>query len=116
MQCVGASVLGFSLSEFRLELPDPCFGCHAGFLLRVGPVPFVFERDDVLPGGRVVALQLSVFPPDEKVQDGALALEDSLCHGFDGYGFIPALHQPVSGQPGPMEVPGLVETPVFGYA
>ena len=62
VQCVGTSVVGFSLSEFCLELPDPCFGCHAGFLLRVGSVPFVFERDDVLPGGRVLPPQLSVFP------------------------------------------------------
>ena len=45
MQLVGASVLGFSLSEFFLEFPDPGLG-------RICPVPFVIESDDVLTGVR----------------------------------------------------------------
>ena len=60
--------------------------------------------------------QVSVFPPDKEAQRGAVALQDSLFDLLDDYRFILAVHQPVPGQHGPVEVAGLVEPPVLGDA
>ena len=52
----------------------------------------------------------------EEDATSVFSLEDSFLDFLYGNWFISAVHERVSGQPGFMEVPGLVEPPVFGDA
>ena len=47
-----------------------------GLPLNVGAGLFPVEGDNVLPGFRVVPAQLSVLPPDEEIERGAVTLQD----------------------------------------
>ena len=65
------------------------------------------------PGLRVVPSQFPVFSPDEEVERGAVALQDSLPVGLDCDGLVLPFHQPVSGQPCAMKFLSFVEPPVL---
>ena len=114
---VGALLSLFvSPCQFRLQFPDPGSGLCLGFLGCIRPRPFPLEGGYLLPRLRVAPAELAALPPDEQAQHGAVTLQDSFIHFFDGNRLVPALRQPVSGQLGPVESPGLVEPPVLFYA
>ena len=67
-------------------------------------------------GSSVVPAQLPAFPSNEEIQRGTVPLQDSVLDLLYGDRFIAALHQPVSCQPGSVELACLVEPPVLGDA
>ena len=93
--------------QLSLQFPDPGLGFFGAGLK-------VLVSDDVLPGLRVVPAQMSVVPPDEEVEHAAVPLEDPFPNGLDGDWLVSSTREPVPGQKGPMELPGLVEPPILG--
>ena len=115
--------LSFPSRQFRLQLPDPGLGRQPAFLgLCLGLLgcessfPLPLEGGNFLTRLRVVPPELTVLPPDQQAQHGAVALQDAFLELFDGDGLVPPFRQPVPGQLGPVEVAGVVEAPVLGDA
>ena len=72
------------------------------------------EGGNVLPGLGVVPAQISVLPPDEEIERGAVALQDPFLDRLDWDGLVLVVYQPVSGEHCPVELSGFVEPPVLG--
>ena len=68
----------------------------------------VLVSDEVVPGLRVMTAQLSLVPPDEEIELGAVALQDPFLDRLDWDGFVLVVYQPVSGEHCPVELSGLV--------
>ena len=104
--------------QFILQLPDSGLGRQPafpfgqpaflfgqpGFLFGQLAFPLLLEGGYLLPRLRVVPAELPAFPSDEKVQHGAVALQDSFLALLYGDRIIPALRKLVPGQLGPVEL------------
>ena len=107
---VGALLYFFVLpGQFRLQLPDPGLGCQPA-------PPFRLEAWDAVLGAWVNPLELALFPADEQAQGLAVALECAIRPLIYWNGFISAVDETVSRQPGAMGVSVLIEAPVLGNA
>ena len=88
-------VFPVSSGYFCFQFLDAGLGCVALGFSSVGPGPFVIECGYVLSGGRVVPPQLSLFPLDEEVERGAVALQHTISYCFYWNRLVPVLYQPV---------------------
>ena len=75
--------------------------------------PGGFETGDGLADDRVAPLQMAALPAEVEAQGLAVPLQDVVLRSLDGYGPVPAFHQPVARQLGAVVVVLLVEPPVL---
>ena len=73
----------------------------------------VFQPLDVLFGFWVIPGELPVFPTEIQVEGSAVALQAAVRELFDVDGLVAAVDQLVAGEPGAVELSGLVEAPVL---